>query len=156
MYVLCCVCTYVLCCVCTYMCAVLCMYIRVCCAVYVHTCLLCCVCTYMFAVLCRYIRTCVLCCVNIAYILSACLHTYQSVYRLCPHTLYHCAYCRSELDLIREQLAVQHSRILSLQRDNTEEETLCQERLAEQQLRVRQVSSHQEGGACNVNSAGIC
>ena len=122
---------------CMYVCPVLCMYIHVCCAVYVHT--------------------CVLCCVNIAYILSACLHACQpTVYTLCPHTLYHCVYCRSELDLIREQLAVQHSRILSLQRDNTEEETLCQERLAEQQLRVRQVSSHQEGGACNVNSAGIC
>ena len=103
-------------------------------AVYVHT--------YVCAVLGTYrVHACI-------------IYTCQpTVYRLCPHTLYYCVYCRSELDLIREQLAVQHARILSLQKDNTEEETFCQERLAEQQLRVRQVSSRQECGVVRLHTA---
>ena len=46
---------------------------------------------------------------------------------------------RSELDLTKEQLAQQHARVLSLQQRGVGEEEVCQERLAEQQLRLKQV-----------------
>lgn len=46
---------------------------------------------------------------------------------------------RSELDLTKEQLAHQHARVLSLQQRGAGEEEVCQERLAEQQLRLKQV-----------------
>ena len=46
---------------------------------------------------------------------------------------------RSELDLTKEQLAHQHARVLSLQQRGAGQEEVCQERLAEQQLRLKQV-----------------
>ena len=51
----------------------------------------------------------------------------------CLHT------CRSEMEVLQEQLAKQHTRILTLQQQHADEEIMCQERLAEQQLRVKQV-----------------
>ena len=43
------------------------------------------------------------------------------------------------MDLTKEQLAQQHARVLSLQQRGVGQEEVCQERLAEQQLRLKQV-----------------
>lgn len=46
---------------------------------------------------------------------------------------------RSELNLIGEQLAQQHAMVTRLQKTDSNWEQLCAERIAEQQLRIKQV-----------------
>ena len=79
----------------------------------------------------------------------------QSVSSSDPHS--HASFSRTELDLTKEQLAHQHARVLSLQQRGAGEEEVCQERLAEQQLRLKQVRvGHVGGGVCVCVCVCVC
>ena len=47
--------------------------------------------------------------------------------------------CRSQLSEVSEQLACQHAQMLRAQQSEATPEQICAERIAEQQLRIKQV-----------------
>lgn len=48
-------------------------------------------------------------------------------------------HCRGQLSRVSEQLACQHVKVLRIQQSEGTTEQICAERIAEQQLRIKQV-----------------